>query len=35
MIKLKVNEFENRRDIMNILQLLDNSESVEVEYKLA
>lgn len=32
MIKLKVDEFENRRDI---LQLLDNSEAVEVEYKLA
>lgn len=32
MIKLKVNEFENRRDIS---QLLDNSEAVEVEHKLA
>ena len=29
------NEFENRRDIRDILQLLDNSEAVEVEYKLA
>lgn len=29
MIKLKVDEFENRRDI---LQLLDNTETVEVEY---
>ena len=35
MIKLKVDEFENRRDIGDILQLLDNSEAVEVEYKLA
>ena len=35
MIKLKVDEFENRRDIRDIFQLLDNSEAVEVGYKLA